>query len=72
LYQALYKINEQIWDIEDKIRLKEKHQNFDDEFIHLARSVYFTNDERARIKKEINILTQSSFTEEKSYTQYKE
>ena len=49
----LKKINETLWKIEDKIRQKEKNQEFDDEFIELARSVYINNDERARIKKQI-------------------
>ena len=47
-------INQKLWDIEDKIREKEKHKSFDDEFIQLARSVYITNDERSRIKRRIN------------------
>lgn len=63
----LKKINEHLWKIEDKLRKKEKLQEFDDEFIELARSVYKTNDERARIKKEINQLTNSKFMEVKIY-----
>ena len=64
-------VNERLWEIEDEIRLKEKAQAFDDEFVRLARSVYFENDERARIKKEINLALGSSFVEEKSYQDYR-
>jgi hypothetical protein len=56
--------------IEDDIRIKEKAQAFDDEFIRLARSVYVENDTRARIKKEINLALGSSYVEEKSYEDY--
>ena len=63
-------INEKLWDIEDKLRDKERDKSFDDDFIQLARSVYFTNDKRAKIKKEINIKYGSLFVEEKSYKQY--
>lgn len=68
--QALKKVNEALWDIEDKIRDKERDQSFDREFIDLARSVYFTNDERAEIKKVINTKTGSELVEEKSYSDY--
>jgi len=63
----LKKVNEKLWKIEDKIREKEKKQEFDEEFIDLARSVYKNNDERARIKKEINELTNSKYKEIKLY-----
>ena len=63
-------VNEELWDIEDKIRLKEKASSFDDEFIQIARSVYFTNDRRADIKKEINLALGSELIEEKSYEDY--
>ena len=63
-------MNESLWDIEDKIRDKERDQSFDKEFIDLARSVYFTNDERAEIKKVINTKTGSELVEEKSYSDY--
>ena len=66
----LKKINQQLWDIEDKIRDKEKHKSFDDEFIQLARSVYITNDERSRIKRRINETFGSELIEEKSYADY--
>jgi hypothetical protein len=63
----LKKVNEKLWKIEDQIREKEKLQEFDDEFIELARSVYITNDERARIKRQINILCNSDYQEVKLY-----
>lgn len=63
----LKKVNEKLWKIEDKLRELEKEQKFDDEFIELARSVYITNDERARIKKNINDLCNSEFKEVKIY-----
>ncbi len=68
--QALKEVNEALWDIEDKIRDKERDQSFDYEFIELARSVYFTNDKRAEIKKVINTKTGSELVEEKSYKKY--
>lgn len=67
---ALKKVNEELWVIEDKIRDKESEQAFDNEFIELARSVYVTNDKRAEIKKAINSKTGSELTEEKSYSDY--
>ncbi|GAB3345886.1 DUF6165 family protein [Marilutibacter aestuarii] len=63
-------VNERLWVIEDDIRIKEKAQAFDEEFVKLARSVYFENDERARIKKDINLALGSSYVEEKSYQDY--
>ncbi|KRG68083.1 DUF6165 family protein [Pseudoxanthomonas dokdonensis] len=71
LRAQLKAVNERLWVIEDDIRIKEKAQAFDDEFIKLARSVYFENDERARIKKDINVALGSSYVEEKSYQDYK-
>lgn len=67
----LKSINEKLWVIEDGLRLKEAEAEFDNEFIELARSVYFTNDRRAKIKKEINIGVGSDLVEEKSYQDYK-
>ena len=64
-------VNERLWVIEDDIRIKEKAQAFDDAFVQLARSVYFENDERARIKKNINLALGSSYVEEKSYQDYR-
>ena len=66
----LKQVNQSLWDIEDRIRLKEKAQAFDAEFIELARAVYFQNDERAAIKREINLKLGSQLIEEKSYQSY--
>jgi hypothetical protein len=63
-------VNERLWDIEDEVRLKERAQAFDEDFIRLARSVYLENDERARIKKAINLALGSGYVEEKSYQDY--
>ena len=70
LRAELKAVNERLWDIEDRIRLKERDQAFDEEFIRLARSVYFENDVRARVKKEINLALGSAYVEEKSYQDY--
>lgn len=67
----LQRINEALWDIEDRIRDKERTRQFDDEFIELARAVYVTNDERAAIKKRINLALGSRLVEEKSYSNYR-
>ena len=72
LRAELKDVNERLWDIEDDIRVKEKAQAFDDAFIQLARSVYFENDERARIKREINLALGSAYVEEKSYQDYRQ
>jgi len=64
-------VNEALWDIEDRIRLKEKAQAFDAAFIELARSVYVRNDERAAIKRTINLKLGSQLVEEKSYENYR-
>ena len=64
-------VNERLWDIEDEVRLKEKAGSFDQAFVELARSVYMQNDERARIKKAINLALGSSYVEEKSYQDYR-
>lgn len=63
----LHQVNQKLWEIEDRLREKEKLQEFDAEFIELARSVYITNDLRARIKKKINEETQSTYQEVKLY-----
>ena len=63
----LKEVNQKLWKIEDRLREKEKLQEFDEEFIELARSVYKTNDLRAQIKKEINEETQSTYQEVKLY-----
>lgn len=70
LRAELKAVNERLWVIEDDIRLKEKAQAFDDEFVRLARAVYFENDIRARVKKDINLALGSSYVEEKSYQDY--
>ena len=68
---ALLKVNERLWVIEDDIRDKERAKAFDAEFIRLARAVYFENDERAAIKRRINLKLGSKIVEEKSYAEYK-
>ena len=68
--EALQAVNERLWVIEDDIRDKERAQAFDAEFIRLARAVYVENDERAAIKKRINVTLGSSIVEEKSYRPY--
>jgi hypothetical protein len=70
-YRELFRINHSLWIIEDELRVLEANQDFGNEFIKLARSVYFTNDERAEVKKKINIDEKSEFIEEKSYINYK-
>ena len=69
-YLELLSINNELWVIEDNIREKERKKEFDEDFIKLARAVYYTNDVRAKIKKEINLKYSSGFNEEKSYSQY--
>jgi len=71
LRAELKAVNERLWEIEDDIRVKEKAQAFDAEFVRLARSVYFENDDRARIKREINAALGSAYVEEKSYQDYR-
>jgi hypothetical protein len=70
VFNKLIEVNKKLWVIEDKLRVKEKKQEFDKEFIELARSVYFTNDERAVLKKQINEDTDSNIFEVKSYEKY--
>jgi len=67
----LLAVNEALWEIEDEIRLKEKAQAFDAGFVERARSVYFRNDERAAVKREINLKLGSQLVEEKSYQDYR-
>lgn len=69
--RALQTINERLWDIEDRIRAKEAARSFDAQFIELARSVYIENDERAAVKKRINLALGSRLIEEKSYQGYR-
>ncbi len=68
--RELRTVNELLWDIEDRIRERERSKNFDSQFIELARSVYITNDLRAGIKQRINSLLGSKIVEEKSYQPY--
>ena len=70
LYAELKSINQKLWVIEDDIRDCERSKDFGPQFVSLAREVYFTNDDRARIKKEINLASGSSLVEEKSYQDY--
>lgn len=68
---ALLAVNERLWTIEDDIRDKERARTFDGEFVRLARAVYIENDERAAIKRRLNVKLGSSLIEEKSYAEYK-
>jgi hypothetical protein len=70
-WTGLRDVNGQLWDIEDDIRDKERDGQFDARFIELARAVYVTNDERAAIKRRINVKLGSALVEEKSYKKYK-
>lgn len=70
LYKALYAVNCELWDIEDNIRDLERGKDFGDDFVETARLVYFKNDRRSEIKREINIKTSSGLIEEKSYEKY--
>ena len=70
LINNLKEVNKNLWEIEDNIRIKESNQEFDKEFIKLARSIYKENDKRASIKKEINQKYHSELVEEKSYNNY--
>ena len=70
-FKRLKEINLILWDIEDRIRLKEAKKEFDDEFIELARSVYIQNDQRYELKRKINLSTNSALIEEKEYVDYK-
>ena len=71
LFTDLLDVNEKLWRIEDALRVLEKDKEFGDTFVNLARAVYFTNDERAEIKKKINLKTGSKLVEEKDYVEYK-
>tara|TARA_B100000886_G_C20051796_1_gene338053 strand:- start:35 stop:439 length:405 start_codon:yes stop_codon:yes gene_type:complete len=68
LINDLKNVNIKLWDIEDRIRLKEAKEQFDNDFINLARSVYIENDKRSKLKKEINNIYNSEIVEEKSYS----
>jgi len=71
LFQKLYEINLKLWEVEDLLRIKETRKEFDQEFIELARSVYFINDNRAAVKRDINQVSGSDLFEEKEYVNYK-
>ena len=70
IYHDLVKVNSSLWDVEDKLRVLESEQKFDSEFVELSRKVYFTNDERFRLKNEINLITNSEIREVKDYVKY--
>ena len=70
LYDQLSKVNQTLWNVENDLRKKESQLSFDDEFIQLARKVYEENDKRAKIKREINLLTKSEIIEEKIYAEW--
>jgi hypothetical protein len=69
--RALHALNERLWDVEDRLREKEAVQTFDRDFVELARAVYLTNDERAEIKRRLNVQLGSRIVEEKSYQPYR-
>ncbi|MDQ1079563.1 DUF6165 family protein [Pseudoroseomonas cervicalis] len=70
LVDRLREINGKLWVIEDDIRECERKKDFGETFISLARAVYFTNDDRAAVKRELNVMLGSRFVEEKSYAAY--
>ena len=70
LYKSLTEVNSSLWDVEDKLRVFESEKKFDNEFIELSRKVYYTNDERFRLKNEINLITSSKIREVKDYKPY--
>tara|TARA_B100001029_G_C14997303_1_gene415826 strand:+ start:212 stop:598 length:387 start_codon:yes stop_codon:yes gene_type:complete len=70
LFLELKKVNMNLWNIEDQLRICEKNNKFDKDFIELARSVYINNDTRAKIKLEINKLLKSNIVEVKQYVKY--
>ena len=70
LFEKIKDINQNLWNIEDKLRICEKNQDFGKNFIELAREVYFNNDKRSKIKSEINKILMSNIKEVKEYAQY--
>ena len=70
LFQTLKSINIKLWDIEDKLRIYEKNKDFGNNFVELARGVYFNNDKRAKTKSEINKILESNIREVKQYVDY--
>ena len=71
LFQSVKNVNVKLWNTEDKLRICEKNKDFDKNFIELARSVYFANDERAELKSKINKILKSNIIEIKQYDNYK-
>ena len=71
LFQSVKDVNVELWNIEDKLRIYEKNRDFGKNFIELARGVYFKNDERAKLKNEINEILESNIREIKQYINYK-
>ncbi len=70
VYDDLVNVNTKLWEVEDELRVIESTKNFDDTFIELARQVYYTNDDRFRLKDKINNLTNSEVREQKDYKEY--
>jgi hypothetical protein len=70
IISELSEVNLLLWNIEDKIREKERCKEFDNEFIQLARNIYITNDKRSQIKNKINSILNSCLTDIKSYEKY--
>jgi uncharacterized protein YukE len=70
IHADMKRVNEALWEIEDDIRDKERARQFDQRFIELARAVYVTNDQRAALKKDLNLYLGSEIVEEKSYADY--
>jgi hypothetical protein len=70
-YHKLVEVNSKLWEIEDELRINEINKTFDSSFIHLARQVYHTNDERFSIKNKVNELTDSEIREQKDYVEYR-
>ena len=70
IYDDLINTNLKLWEVEDELRVIESTKNFDDTFTELARLVYYTNDERFRLKDKINSLTNSEIKEQKDYKEY--
>ena len=70
LFKNIKKVNSNLWNIEDKIRICEKNKDFSQDFIELARSVYFNNDKRSKIKSEMNKISGSNIKEIKQYVNY--
>ena len=70
LMEELKRINLELWEIEDDIRLREREEDFGETFVALARAVYIKNDARSAVKRRINDLLESPIVEEKSYTEY--